>query len=104
MALVKRSGGRLFIHRLLQDVVYFNLSNEERQQAFDTAVQLVNRLFPKATKTKFLFAEWKECATNIRHVEHLSERYMAASRHQDMRLQPNQWLRELIKNGAWYET
>jgi tetratricopeptide (TPR) repeat protein len=101
-ALIRRTGNVISIHRLLQQSLYCSLSQEEAQQAFDGAVKLINRAFPKSVNSRPLLDRWPACEVAIQHAMTLAKKFHQAANKKKHRLRTSPELQELMKNSVWY--
>ncbi|CCC12602.1 unnamed protein product [Sordaria macrospora k-hell] len=102
LALIRRTGNTISIHRLLQSSIYSNIPIKERQPVFDGAAKLVNFVFPKQKDIEPLGDRWPQCRKYIEHAQTLAALFTSAFEIAKSRLNPSPELQELTKNAAWY--
>lgn len=104
VALIKRDGNNLSLHRLVQ--VAYDYSDHGhavvgRQKSFDAAATLLNARFPKMGGPNSLYGRWKECSEWLPHVQCLAGVYSKQAKSKPL-LTSSPDLDELLKNCAWY--
>lgn len=105
VALIKRKGSQLSLHRLVQSAFQYSdygLSSEDLQRAFDTSATLVNYRFPKFGGPKSLHGLWRECSKWYHHADAMANLFAKAKKtKKPLKSSPD--FDELLKNAAWYQ-
>jgi hypothetical protein len=65
------------IHRLVQDVVFNDMGDAEREEAFHTVLHILTLGFPRESFSRSLWNLWQECERLLPHVQFLVRRYEA---------------------------
>lgn len=103
LALIKKDPleEAISIHRLIQAEFWYNLSESERQEAFNNASKLLYEQFPKQVSGRLMLDRWSICQLYIEHVLSLVYLYRSES---DKRtnLHPPVEFHKLMCNAAWY--
>lgn len=107
VALVKSTGERIGLHRLVQSA--FCLSDQgladdktqEMQSAFSTAAVLLHRKFPSCGRAATFWGRWEQCSTYCPHVLSLAKRFEKQSGTKN-RLHADKGTVKLFIDCAWY--
>lgn len=102
-ALINREGEVISLHRLIQAAFFFSLEDAERQNVFESAVKLINSVFPKQVNSRPLLDRWHDCQKYIEHVLALAKIFQ---KYKDGRtpIRTLPELGELLKNCVWLVT
>lgn len=101
LALIKRSGRNLSLHRLVQSAFLernFPTASRTTQALFDAVAKLVDQHFPLSSPGS-LWGKWDICAKYLPHSLHLAKYYQS----QSGRLTASETTLTLWKNSAWYQ-
>ena len=97
---VNTDAGDLSVHRLIQDSIRFQMSDERRIQALTTATSLLVACWPPLDITnKHKTDRWKECQALFPHVLSISKAY-AKFFHADL-VKPDLQLATLLNDAGW---
>ena len=102
-ALINREGDVISLHRLIKAAFFFSLEAAERQNVFESAVKLINSVFPKQVNSRPLLDRWNDCQKYIEHVLALAEIFQKYQNGRN-RIQTLPELGELLKNCVWSVT
>lgn len=82
LALIKRNrdSGAYSIHRMVQTHYRYFMTSQQRQQAFDDAVLLLSRVFPRMDSKGQLYAAWTKCNDYIQHLISLADSFQEERR------------------------
>jgi hypothetical protein len=64
----KKSDKFIYIHRLVQQVRLSKLDPEARDTAFDAALVLLSRCFPRQHLGEHMYKVWPQCVVYLSHV------------------------------------
>lgn len=105
VALIKRKGNAISLHRLVQTAFIFSnfgLNSGGMQKAFDFCASLVSNKFPKFGGPKSLHGLWKECSKWFHHADAMVQLYKRMKGTKN-NIVSSPDFDELLKNAAWYQ-
>lgn len=68
--------GRLAIHRVIQEVYWTAMTDEQEFSTFRVAWLLLDAVFPKSKGVKHMYPDWAKCELNIHNVLALQQRFV----------------------------
>lgn len=100
VALVRRESDILSIHRLVQEALLCTLTQLEKQEAFDCAVDMIYTVFPKKISGQTLQPQHTQCQLYIQHSLKLATIY-ADSQTKTEKLVASMDFTDMLRNCAW---
>lgn len=88
------------IHRLTQEAYYYEISDQDRYDAFCVTYHLLCDAFPKRAFGRHLYKSWSDCERLIHHVATLQDKYEEL-RYKDFTVQDENFA-ILMADATWY--
>ncbi|KAI9817882.1 MAG: hypothetical protein M1827_001001 [Pycnora praestabilis] len=99
--LIRREGRVINVHRVVQEAFNY-LSEEELQDAFNSAVHIVYEAFPKQVNGRPLVPHWQQCQRYVQDALTLAFNYRKLKRSKLFTLKSPRRLTRLLANCTWY--